>query len=67
MGSANWTDNSQKNAFEFDVLLQTEREVHEARQLFDILWAGSEHGELDVRALRMRVHEAQRRRREEGV
>ena len=46
VGSANWTDNSASRAFELGVLLQTEREIHEAYQLFEFLWASSEQNEI---------------------
>ena len=42
MGSANWTNNSMMNAFELDVLLQIEREIHEMCQLFELLWTSSQ-------------------------
>ena len=41
LGSMNWSENSVKNAFELGVFLQTEREIHEAYQLFEILWAAA--------------------------
>ena len=46
VGSANWTDNSASRAFELGVLLQTEREIHEAYQLFEFLWTSSEQNEI---------------------
>ena len=41
LGSANWTSNSMKNGFDLSVLLNTERQIHEGLQLFELLWASS--------------------------
>ena len=40
-GSANWTSNSMERGFDLSVLLNTEREIHEATQLFELLWASA--------------------------
>ena len=44
MGSMNWSNHSHKNAFEVGVLLQTEKEINEAYQLFELLWAMASEG-----------------------
>ena len=41
MGSANWTSNSMNHGFDLSVLLNTERQIHEALQMFELLWASS--------------------------
>ena len=48
IGSMNWTQNSAGSAFELGVLLQTEREIHEAYQLFMLLWCAAEEYSLDT-------------------
>ena len=46
LGSANWSNYSIAQAMDVDVLLQTEREIHECYQLFELLWSGAMGNEL---------------------
>ena len=50
-GSANWTNHSVLEACDLNVLMQTEREIHEAFQFFEILWssAGEENNLTDAK------------------
>ena len=58
LGSANWSDHSASRAFELDVLLQTERELSEAYQLFELLWTSSAPNEITSAALQDLVSRA---------
>ena len=41
LGSSNWSDHSERCCFELDVFLQTEKELAELHQMFELMWAAA--------------------------